>query len=372
MKVLDFLQAPLPEAARIFVISGADSYLRRQAVEHVLASLNPDVEVQTLYGQSTVDRDGVELGELLDDLRMQSLFGDERLLHVKRADQLLSDNKQALKRFIEAGEAVHRLILEGEALAPKTMRAKPKTGLLGAVVGTGGLVVLCAPLYDTSFSGRGPVWKSPLSSWVVQRARGLDKEMSLENAWVLHRLVGAELEALDQELVKLSLFVGDRSQITAEDIEHLVAGGRMAPVYALAEACGCRDLPASAEQSELLFTRGTTDGSGRSIRDPAALANMLLRAVGNRLQKIFLVRELLERGETFESAADQMRETPWGRERLRAQVEAFKSPRHQRRILGALLELERGLKSGGGPPRVLFDRFLVTGIGSPRVSGAGP
>jgi len=365
MKALDFLQSQVSPEAPIFVVSGADSFLRSQAVQKILATLEKDVEVQVCSGASTSDREGVDLGDLLDDLRMQSLFGGERMIHVKRADQLVSEHKKVLKRFIETGEAVHRLILEGESIAPKTMKATPKTGLLGAVVSAGGTIVLCAPLYDTSFGGRKPVWQSPLSSWVSQQAREYGKRLTLEDAYHLHRLVGTGLRALDQELRKLTLFLGDRPAITTDDIETCVAGGRRSPIFVVSEACGNRDLEGAASESVVVFARGTVDGSGRHVRDPAALAMMLLRTVGSRFHKIFRVCEILDRGDTFEAAADEVRETPWGRDRLRTQANAFRKPDHRLRALGALRDLERGLKSGGGPPRVLFDRVLLTGLGEP-------
>ena len=46
MKALDFLNAPVSETATVFVISGADSFLRAQAVEKILGSLEEDVEVR--------------------------------------------------------------------------------------------------------------------------------------------------------------------------------------------------------------------------------------------------------------------------------------------------------------------------------------
>jgi hypothetical protein len=70
----------------------------------------------------------------------------------------------------------------------------------------------------------------------------------------------------------------------------------------------------------------------------------------------------MDSGSRLAEAADAVREVPWGRDRLRAQIEAFRELRHRTRVLHALREAESDLKSGGGTPRVLFDRFLVDAL----------
>jgi len=365
MKVLDFLKAPLPDAARVFVVSGSESFLREQAVRKIKDALGEDVEVSLLHGASTRDKEGVSVADLFDELRMQSLFGGgERLIHVRAADQLVAENKDAFKRFIAEGEAVHRLILEGEALAPKTMKSAPKTGWLGAVAKSGGVIVTCPPLFDRPFAGRGPVHESPLSRWVCAQARFHGKRLSMPDAYLLHRAVGSDLRKLDGEIQKLAIFVGERPEIRAEDIERITTTGRMAPIYAVAEAVASRKLGDALTLTERLFERGTRDASGRTVRDPATLAMMLLRSVGRRLEKVLRVRELLDGGVPFDTAAEEVRESPWGRDRLRAQAEAFRHGPDRARVLRELLRLERALKSGGGEPRVLLDAFLVRALDS--------
>jgi hypothetical protein len=49
-------------------------------------------------------------------------------------------------------------------------------------------------------------------------------------------------------------------------------------------------------------------------------------------------------------------------------VECLREPRDRARLLGALRALELDLKSGGGAPRALFDRFIVEGIGTQSLS----
>ena len=186
----------------------------------------------------------------------------------------------------------------------------------------------------------------------------------MPDAYLLHRAVGSDLRKLDGEIQKLAIFVGDRPEIRAEDIERITTTGRMAPIYAVAEAVASRKLGDALTLTERLFERGTRDASGRTVRDPATLAMMLLRSVGRRLEKVLRVRELLDGGVPFDTAAEEVRESPWGRDRLRAQAEAFRHGPDRARVLRELLRLERALKGGGGEPRVLLDAFLVRALDS--------
>jgi DNA polymerase III delta subunit len=362
MKVVDFLKVPVPPRARIFVITGEEPYLREQAVARIRESLPPDLEVQVVHGPLAASDKGVDLRDLLDDLRTGSLFGGERLVHLKDADVLAKENQAALSRFVAEGAIVQRFVVEAKALLPRGAKTLPKTGLLPAVEAAGGVVVTCDPLYDTPFAGKGPPHQSPLSRWVQDQATKLGKRISLEDAYVLHRLVGPGLRELDGELRKLALYVKDRKTITAEDIEAATGAGRLAPVFDLAEAVAGRDGPAVLEQSALLFERGLMDFSGRHVRDPVGIALTILAAVSMRLRKVFRVKEMMAEGASFEEAAKSVKHPAPFLDRLRSQIEAWKRPQDVRVVMESLVGLERGLKTGG-PARILFDRFVVEGLG---------
>ncbi|NRA96727.1 MAG: hypothetical protein HRU14_11025 [Planctomycetes bacterium] len=224
----------------------------------------------------------------------------------------------------------------------------------------------CDRLFDSPFKGQGPAWQSPLSRWVVERAADLGKGLSMEDAYALHRMVGNKLRELDSELKKLTTFVKERPRIGADDIERCVGEGRLAPVFDLAEAVAGKQASAAIDQSQLLFERGLIDFSGRHVRDAQSIAMMILGATGSRLRKVARVREMMAEGESFTDAASAVRQPPFFRDRLRAQVEAWHDPGALDKAFNGLLELERGLKTSGGAPRVLMDRFLVTSLGGSR------
>jgi len=361
MKSHEALARGIAKEARVVAITGEEDFLREQIAEMVKRDLPEDVEVTLIEGG-----DGLELRDLLDDLRTRGLFGGDRLIHVRGADAFLKEHAAALTRFLEEGEAVQRLIVEGKALMGKGRKTVPKTGILAAIERIGGVVVACDTLFDSPFKGRGPAWQSPLSKWVVERSSFYGKRLSMEDAYALHRMVGNKLRELDAELKKLATFVKDAPRITADDIERCVGEGRLAPVFDLAESIGSRQVASAVEHSQMLFERGLVHFSGRHIRDLNGIAIMIVSATTNVLRKIARVQEMMADGDSFEDAASAVRQSPFFRDRLRAQVDAWRDRDALRKALLGLREVERGLKSGAGGPRILFDRFLVTCVGTPR------
>ncbi len=359
IKAVDFIKQDVDAGVRFAVLTGEEDYLREQATQRILAAIPDEVEVQLFDGGD------VTLSELLDDLRMVGLFGGERLIRLGNADAFVKEHEKALVRFFEEGEAVQRLIVEGKALMGKGRKTLPKRGFVAAAAKLGALVVQCDPLFDAPFQGRGPAWQSPLSRWVVDRAASLGKGLSMEDAYTLHRMVGNKLRELDGEVKKLATFVKDAPRITSEDIERCVGEGRLAPVFDLADAVAGRNGGEALEQSQLLFDRGMSI-NGRHVHDHQSIALSTLFWIGARMRKVARAREMMAGGDSFDEAAKAVGENPFFRDRLRAQVEAWKDEAALRRLFNTLVTVERELKSGGGSPRVLLDRFLVIAVGVPR------
>jgi DNA polymerase III delta subunit len=171
--------------------------------------------------------------------------------------------------------------------------------------------------------------------------------------------VGNKLRELDTELKKLAVFVGTRSAIREEDIMECVASGRKAGLFQVAEAVLDRDFRAALEQVDVVFERGIVDFGGRLVRDKHALAMMLVAAIAGRLRRVGQASEHIESGAPFEEAANAVKQPPFARDRLRAQLSAWRSSNDMREGVSELIELEGALKSGGGEPEVLISLCLT-------------
>ena len=364
IKAAEFLAGPAPKDWKLALISGEEEFLRDESIAHLLSVCGEEVEVCQRDGSGEVD-----LADLLDDLSMRDLFGGQRIFVISNSDELVKNHGETLERFIRNGSSVHPFILEGRALVAKSRKTAPTKGVPGVLAKSGGVVVSCGVLYDAPFQGRGPEWQSPLSRWVTGRAQMIKKRMTMQDAYLLHRLVGNKLRELDAEIRKLAVFVGDRTQITGEDIERCVGGGRLEGIFSVAEAYASGNTGESVDKSQLVFERGVTDFTGRLVRDPHALSIMLVNALAGRLRRIGLARELTSAGTPFEEAANTVGQPAFARAQLKSQMAVWAPPGALAKATGLLLRLDADLKTGGGDPRILWDRFLVEGAPEKTMGG---
>jgi len=363
LKALDFLKHPPKAGVPVALVLGPEDFLRSRAVEALVRGLEEDVD--DVEGPGPGAESPFDPASFFDALRTADLFGGRRILRVRRGEKLLSDHGEALARFVASGEAVHRLVIEAATSAPKDKGPKaPKSkatglpALAAAVEAAGGVVVACEALYDTSFGGRGPVWQSELTTWVVAEAQALGKRIRPEDAYKLHQLAGTGLRELAGELAKLSTFLGSRTAIESGDIDRLIGAARTAPAFDFGEAFAAADARLALRISTELFERGAEDPGGKRVVDETSIAMMMLSAATSRLRKVGAALAAIEGGQPFESAAGSAGVPPFLFEKFRPQVEAWRR-RDPGVALAALAELERGLKGGGGPARVLVDRAVT-------------
>lgn len=368
MKALEFLKRPGDLGkTRLALVTGGEEYLRARVIERLIEGFGPSVPKDVVDGPAARDAARFDLRGFLDTLRTPPLFGGQSAIVLSNADAVVKEHGEALVRFLTLEEPCHRLILEGEALAarPGGKTSGRKDALAGAIEARGGIVVFCEPLYDTPFAGRGQPWQTELVRFIVDEARARGKDLAAEDAYELQQLVGSGLRELVAELDKLVIFVGPRKRIDTGDIVAAVGSVRTSPTFRLAEAIASCNLKESLRVSAELFERGAADPSGtRRVTDDGAITMMLIGATAQKLRKIGTVLDLLARGATFDEALASARTHPAFRHQLEEQVVAWRD-RSLARATAALVELEKDLKSAGGPPRELVDRFLVKALASP-------
>src|SRR6185369_5676180 len=86
-------------------------------------------------------------------------------------------------------------------------------------------------------------WADQAETWARKAIRARQKEISDEALAELISRVGPNARQLDNEVEKLSLYVGSRKEIGMEDVAAICARNKMARAFALGDALGDRDLP---------------------------------------------------------------------------------------------------------------------------------
>ena len=86
-------------------------------------------------------------------------------------------------------------------------------------------------------------WASKAEDHALKQLRALKKTIGDEALSELVNNVGPNLRQLTSEVEKLALYVGERPQINADDVEAIVTRNKQARAFALGDALGDRDLP---------------------------------------------------------------------------------------------------------------------------------
>ena len=86
-------------------------------------------------------------------------------------------------------------------------------------------------------------WADQAEMWARKAIRSKEKEISEEALGEIITRVGPNPRQLDTEIEKLSLYVGNRREISLEDVEAICSRNKMARAFALGDALGDRDLP---------------------------------------------------------------------------------------------------------------------------------
>jgi DNA polymerase-3 subunit delta len=202
------------EPAPVLVFTGDQSYLIDQAVSglrHTLAGPSGNADYTLLHGESVSGQ------EIADSASTYPMFSKKKLIVVKNAEKLQARELKALEPYIASPSPSTCLVLifsEGK---------KPK--ISGKDVS----------LFEFSLGKGGAV------SAVREEARKLGYEITSPGAQALIGLVGDDLQEIHNELIKISIYKGEKKTIGTSDVESLTSRTKFADIYQLINAVSKRD-----------------------------------------------------------------------------------------------------------------------------------
>lgn len=325
------------KAAPVVVIFGDEPHQKSVALERTLNTLLPPgadrcLAVTAYDAMENEEQGGPTFAGVMDDLATLPFLTERRIVVVREADRFISAFREKLERYLAAPSPTGTLVLECRAF-PKTTR------LYKAAMAAGGQILECRKL-----TGRA------LAGFVVEEARTRGKRVEPAAAGRLCELVGQDLGQLAGEVEKLSLYVGQRPVITAEDVSELVGQTREEKVFRVMDSAGLGRLPeALTIWHQVLAT------------DPAAI----YKALGGMA---FVIRRWIE-AQQLRAAGTSIREIAprmmmWGRERELETLLTRLSPARLTELLAAIGELDSQGKSGR--------RSIETGVEELLIKVAAP
>lgn len=218
MDSLTFLNRKLKDdAPPILVVHGNDAFLRRQVIQkirHWVLGDDPDDFSFALHNGEKAD-----LSEVKGDAETKSFFGGQRLVLVENADPFVSANRSSLEKYFTSPSDSGVLVLEVKTWTASTKLAK--------MLDKNATITCKAPSANK------------LVEWVQEwSVKQYQKGIIPQAARLLIDLTGSEMGLLDQELAKLSVYIGDREKITVEDVDVLVGNNRSEKTFRIFELIG--------------------------------------------------------------------------------------------------------------------------------------
>lgn len=401
------------DVAPVVVLAGEEMFLAEEAVAALTRALFPQGDpggaVVALDAGDAADAQ--RLPAVLEELATASLFGDGKLVIVRRAELLggrgggdedEDDDEDAdddevtpPPRATDRDEVV--ATRKGAAPAapagPATAagrRANPITALVKSAMGapvagsvlalltkkpvkgrgsvsadaiakTGAALVDCRRLYDTTppWSRGGDPTDTEVARWLVQRARARHaKSMDLRTAHALSTRAGGGLATLSKALETLAAYVGAKPSIVEADVAASVATTREDPAWVLADAVLERDVARALDLVAASFERGISDAKGRVSVRPEAIFPPLVSTLHGAWRKAMLVAEAASRGENPASLPAFAGLPGFVVERLIRQA-SRRAPADLLARHRAFVTAESGVRGGGVPPRLAVERLVL-------------
>lgn len=223
------------EPAPLYLIVGGDAFLRDEYRRRVLKTIVGDADREMCVSEFDGD---VEPADVFDDLRTMPLLGGRRAVMVRDADAFVSANADALGRYLESPSSSASLVLMLSSLDKRTRISKTLT--------SAGKVFDCT----------APTQRK-LGDWIRSAGGKRGKTVAPDAAELLMQYVGEDLGTMDAELEKLSLYVGSREAINAEDVSAIVCSTAGAAPFALTNALTAGDTAAAVKAlSQTMTVRG--------------------------------------------------------------------------------------------------------------------
>lgn len=314
---------PNPDLKPAYLILSEQELLVEQALSRLKARIGESADLD--FNMQVFSGENAQTDEVIVACNTMPFASDLRLVIVHSVEKLSKEGQEALVSYIENPSPSTVLALAGAKLAKNTRLYKSVERLGGVVDRKLGKREFPA-VVRRMFSERG-------------------KHVSVDAAEGLVSAVGYDLRRLAAEVDKAVAFVGDRDEVTREDIADVTATTAPTSIWEFTEALGDRDCRrALARASDLI-------GEGESVHGLHAMA---LRTV----RDLIAVRSLIDRGYTGTAQLSKELGRPdWQVKRMARQAGGFTGDELVD-ILRAAAASEAQMKTSRDA-RLVLERWIV-------------
>jgi DNA polymerase-3 subunit delta len=266
-----------PRLLPVYLLCGEEDRLKAEAVaaltQQVVSADFQDFDLETLEAESAA-------AATILAAAGQVPFGSERrLVVVKGLEQWRDRGRQAEAERLAEGltrlPTTACLVLVVAAEEEESRRKTAVTSRLDSAVKQVGALVACR-----SLKGEG------LLDWVQTRVRQEGKQIDASAAEALVQAVGGEMLPLEQEVLKLVCYVGERAAITSRDVGAVVSASPEDVMFATIDAIVRR------QTDRALLLLGELH---RYDPKPQAVAGKLLALLARQYRMLWQAKFLVEK-----------------------------------------------------------------------------
>ena len=293
-----------------YIVSGNEYFLKKQAlmeikkrffseggVEQGLIEFNGKDTDRNPAGNLTEGnnpkkaRPSTLFNDVIDEVRTTPMFGKRKLIIVENADTFLGRGQDKIIGYLKNPCSVNCLILEVSSIDKRTKLAK-------AMDGKQGILIECDKLYDkpAPWETRKPEHDSELTRWIVMHAGNFDKIINLKSAFCLQEKTGNDLAIINNQIDALSVYTGDRNEITIEDIQDLLGVSHREKLYNLLDAIGMKDTISAVRMAENIFDVGMENERKNITYDAKSIAITIVSSSHRRMKDLWKILRILDKG----------------------------------------------------------------------------
>jgi DNA polymerase III subunit delta len=321
-----------PRIQRLFVVHGDEDFLRRLVIQAIRHAVLGEGGGEDGLSFSVHSGETATFAAVMDELQTVPFFGERRLVVVDDADPFVTEHRGALEK------AIGRLPSSGVLVL--SVKTWPSTTRLAKMVDAAGTIACKAP------------HPNQLPAWCVKEAARQQKQLTRPAADLLVDLVGPEMGLLDQELLKLAIYVGAKERIDVEDVDKLVGRSREEKTWIIFEAICAGDPAQALAILDQLFDQGED-------------FFRLLGAFSKHMRQLTQAYRLTLQGRPLAMALQEVGVPPYDIRKSDQQIKHI-GRRRLDQLYDWLLEIDSGAKGGSQlPKRTLLERLVVRLVTSP-------
>jgi DNA polymerase-3 subunit delta len=313
----------------LYLIIEKESFVRKELIDFLIKVLQRNA--LRPFNVKTFDAQSLLFEDVVTELNTTSLLSDHTIVVIHQCDKLSRPQMASLGNYLHNPNPAAYLVLSAETLNHSSTFYKniEKAGVILEIA-------------------EEKPWEKEKSAgdWILSKTASNGKSISADTCHYLMKYIGTDTALLHQELDKLLSYVGEKKEITPQDVDAICTQVNLKTIWQLGEAVFKCDARAALQIARALINEGNP-------------AMTLLKQLRYQFQTAYQVSTILSQGgdpSNVTKVFPYMKGTILDRHVQMAQQYGLK---RFKKGLVLIDETELALKNAPEDPEVLLDLLLV-------------